>query len=166
MTSSSFGAFEGCVLGCAIGDAFGLPYEGISQKRVKRWVRFPLRRRFLFGRGMLSDDTDHNVFVAQALARSQGDVAAFRRCLAWRLHLWLLCFSAGISVGRTGIPPDWVEGVIDWPHSIDYVRARAVGLAAPATKVSTAFSPWLFPRGLFFLFVVLAHGFRRLAPPY
>lgn len=348
MPSSRLIALEGCLLGCAIGDAVGLPYEGISQKRVKRWARFPLRHALLFGRGMLSDDTDHNIFVAQALIRSRGDVAAFRRCLAWRLRLWLLCFPAGIgmatlksiillwlgmspsgihsagngpsmrsaiigaaiatdadarrlhveasthlthtdpkalagalaiaelaarlasgvwverpsprelaavlrgvsaepnwltavelieelctssapldaaperfgsrngvsgyalhtvpfavvawyrhfgdyratiqaivraggdvdtvaaiagalagiTVGPSGIPPDWVEGVIDWPHSIAYIRALAAGLADPASEVSTLFSPWLFPRGLFFLAVVLAHGFRRLAPPY
>lgn len=315
---------------------------------MRRWARFPLRHQLVFGRGMLSDDTDHNIFVAQALIRSRGDVAAFRRCLAWRLRFWLLCFPAGIglatlksivllwlgfsrsgivsagngpsmrsailgvvfsadaaarrahveastmlthtdpkalagalavaevaarlaagvwtqrpdahelaavlasvsrapewltavkliealctssaplaaapenfgsrngvsgyalhtvpfaivawhrhfgdyratieaivraggdvdtvaaiagalagiSVGRSGIPPDWVEGVVDWPHSIAYVRALAAGLADPAAAVSTAFSPWQFPRGLFFLTLVLAHGFRRLAPPY
>jgi len=348
MTTFRPEALEGCLLGCAIGDAVGLPYEGISQKRIKRWVRFPLRHRLLFGRGMLSDDTDHNIFVTQALIRSRGDVAAFRRCLAWRLRLWLLCFPAGIgmatlksivllwlgfsrsgifsagngpsmrsavigaafaadagarrlhveastrlthadpkalagalavaevaarlaagewvtrpsprelaavlravssqpdwlvavgliealcassasletaperfgsrngvsgyalhtvpfaivawhrhfgdyratieaivraggdvdtvaaiggalagiTVGPSGIPPEWVEGVIDWPHSVFYIRLLAAGLADPAAEVSAAFSPWLFPRGLFFLAVVLAHGFRRLAPPY
>lgn len=348
MPSSRVAALEGCLLGCAVGDAIGLPYEGISRERVKRWVHFPLRHALLFGRGMLSDDTDHNIFVAQALIRSGGDVAAFRRCLAWRLRLWLLCFPAGIgmatlksivllwlafsrsgifsagngpsmrsaiigaafsadaiarrshveastdlthidpkalagalavaeiaarlaagswaqrpspqelaavlravssqpdwlaavslievlcatcaplestpeefgsrngvsgyalhtvpfaiiawhrhfgdyratieaivraggdvdtvaaiagalagiTVGRSGIPLDWIEGVIDRPHSITYIRALATGLADPAAPVSTAFSPWLFPRGLIFLAVVLAHGFRRLAPPY
>lgn len=341
-------ALEGCLLGCAVGDAVGLPYEGISKKRIARWASFPLKHKLLFGRGMVSDDTDHNIFVAQALIRSKGDVAAFRRCLAWRLRLWLLCFPAGIGMatlksivllwlgfsrsgirsagngpamrsailgaalaeyaetrrvhveasthlthtdpralagaravaevaarlasgiwvqrpsaqelaavlhsagsdpawlaavamieelcassepleavperfgsrngvsgyalhtvpfaivawhrhfgdyratiecvvraggdvdtvaaiagalagitaGASGIPPDWTEGVIDRPHSIAYVRALAAGLADSSCAVSTAFSPWLFPRGVLFLGVVLAHGFRRLAPPY
>lgn len=58
----------------------------------------PLRHRFLFGRGMVSDDTDHSVFVGQSLARHPTDPDKFARCLAWRFRLWLLCLPAGIGM--------------------------------------------------------------------
>ena len=90
--------FTGCLWGCAVGDAIGLPYEGLSARRVRRFARLPLRHRFVLGRGMVSDDTDHTVFVAQALLRSVGDPARFQAALAWRLRFWLLCLPAGIGL--------------------------------------------------------------------
>lgn len=90
-------ATEGCLLGCAVGDSIGLPYEGMSTRRARRFARLPLRHRFALGKGMVSDDTDHSVFVAQALIRSGAEPDAFRRTLAWRLRLWLLCLPAGIG---------------------------------------------------------------------
>ena len=341
-------AIEGCLLGCAVGDAIGLPYEGLPRRRARRFARLPLRHRFVFGRGMVSDDTDHSVFVAQALIRSGGEVEPFRRALAWRLRLWLLCLPAGIgwatlrsivrmwlgfrrsgvcsagngpsmrsgiigaavhtdsarrralveasthlthtdpralagalavaevcarlvsgvwtqkpsieelatvlgevsadpdwrasvdtilaacdspdpigaarqffsgsggvsgyvlhSVpfalvawhrhfgnfratiesivqeggdvdtvaatagamagavnGPEGIPPDWIKGLTDMPHGGDYVRALARRIADDSVLVATHFSPMQVPRGIVFTVLVLAHGFRRLAPPY
>ena len=73
---------------------------------------------------------------------------------------------AGISVGPEGIPGTWRAGLVDWPHSLRYLRRLAAALADPATPVNTAFSPWLFMRGVVFTVLVLAHGFRRLLPPY
>ena len=93
----STGAIHGCLLGSAVGDAIGLPYEGMSMRRAQKRALLPLRHRFVLGKGMVSDDTDHSVFVAQALIRSRGDVAKFRSVLAWRLRLWLLCLPAGIG---------------------------------------------------------------------
>lgn len=341
-------AIAGCLLGCAVGDSIGLPYEGLSTRRARRYARLPLRHRFLAGRGMVSDDTDHTLFVAQALIRSRGDVVAFRNALAWRLRLWLLCLPAGIgwatlksvirlwlgfpesgvysagngpamrsaiigvvfagdaerrrahveastrlthtdpkafagalavaevaariaprewarkpaledfvvvlarlsaepqwqsavkdlreacaaqdpiaaalerfgsrrgvsgyvlhsvpfalaawyhhfgdyratieaitqaggdvdtvaaiagalagaSGGPEGIPAEWIDGVLDWPHGIAYARALALGLADPQSNPPAGFSPWLLPRGILFTLVVLLHGFRRLLPPY
>ena len=90
--------FIGSLWGCAVGDAIGLPYEGLSTRRAHRFARLPLTHRFVYGRGMVSDDTDHTVFVAQALLRSEGDPARFQAALAWRLRLWLLCLPAGIGL--------------------------------------------------------------------
>lgn len=347
-TISSTEAIEGCLLGCAVGDSIGLPYEGLSNRRVRRLAKFPLRHRFAFGGGMVSDDTDHSIFVAQALIRSGGDVAIFRQELAWRLRLWLLCLPAGIgwatlrsitrmwlgiresgvysagngpsmrsgiigaathadpvrrrllveastrlthtdpkalagalavaevtahlasrtwterpratdfiallasvsedaswqacvtainaachapdpiaaaytafankngvsgfvlhtvpfalvawfqhfgnfratiesivqaggdvdtvaaiagamagaAVGPSGIPADWIEGIADQPHSALYVRALARRIVDDSVDVATNFSPLLLPRGFIFTLLVLAHGFRRLLPPY
>ena len=341
-------ATEGCLLGCAVGDSIGLPYEGLSMRRARRFAQLPLRHRFVFGKGMVSDDTDHSVFVAQALIRSGTEPGAFRRALAWRLRLWLLCLPAGIgwatlrsilrmwlglresgvwsagngpamrsgiigaavpsdpqrrralveastrlthtdpkalagalavaevtarlasglwstrpataelaallraiapdpdwrasvdsivaacdapdpiaaahaafggpagvsgyvlhsvpfalvawhhhfgdfratieSVVRAGgdvdtvgaiagamagacggpsaIPPDWIDGIVDRPHGAAYVRKLARRIHDDTVSVATGFSPLLLPRGIVFTTLVLAHGFRRLAPPY
>ncbi|MBS1196823.1 MAG: dinitrogenase reductase activating glycohydrolase (draG) [Proteobacteria bacterium] len=337
-----------CLLGGAVGDSIGLPYEGLSTRRSRRMARLPLRHRFIFGHGMVSDDTDHSIFVAQSLIRSRGDATKFRSCLAWRLRFWLLCLPAGIglatlrgiiklwlgfsnsgvysagngpamrsaiigaffpedakarqthvaastllthtdpkalagalaiaevaahlvsqrwlerpplaefiqtlqdispdpdwneainslqaalnaadplaaaqkyfgsrngisgyvlhsvpfalaawyhhfgdyrstieaitqaggdvdtvaamagslagiSAEHSGIPTEWVDKLNDWPHSTKYLRSLAAGLADPAKPVCTSFSPWFFPRGIIFTVIVLAHGFRRLLPPY
>ena len=103
-----------CLLGGELGDSLGLPFEGVSPRRIARWLRRrPFGQRFVFGRGMLSDDTDHAVFTAQALLRAQGNVDRFRRALAWRMRLWLLTLPAGIGLATLrslillwcGVPP-------------------------------------------------------------
>ena len=92
-------SFFGCLMGTAIGDALGLPREGLSRRRAEQMFGGPpLRHRFFFGRGMVSDDTDHAVMTAQALIASGGDVAEFRRLLGWRLRWWLLSMPAGIGL--------------------------------------------------------------------
>ena len=78
---------------------------------------------------------------------------------------------AGATVGEAGIPEPWLRGIIDWPRSVRLLRTVADRLAeqlrsgAPLGEVSY-FWPAVLPRNLFFLLVVLFHGFRRLAPPY
>jgi len=90
-------AFTGVLLGTAVGDALGLPAEGMSRQRIQRRWHGQWRHRFLFGRGMVSDDTEHTLFVAQALLAHPNDPAAFQRCLSWKLRLWLLGLPAGIG---------------------------------------------------------------------
>lgn len=90
--------FAGVLLGTAVGDALGLPAEGMSRGRILRRWRGVWRHRFLFGRGMVSDDTEHTLFVAQALLAHPDDAVAFQRCLAWKLRLWLLGLPAGIGL--------------------------------------------------------------------
>src|ERR1700757_4448141 len=91
-------AFVGVLLGTAVGDSLGLPSEGLSRQRIRaRWCGV-WQHRFLFGRGMVSDDTEHTLFVAQALLAHPDDPIAFQRCLAWKLRLWLLGVPAGIGL--------------------------------------------------------------------
>jgi len=90
-------AFAGALLGTAVGDGLGLPAEGMSRQRIQRRWHGQWRHRFLFGHGMVSDDTEHTLFVAQALLAHPNDPAAFQRCLAWKLRLWLLGIPAGIG---------------------------------------------------------------------
>lgn len=88
---------ERVLLGTAVGDSLGLPAEGLSPRRIARWWPGPWKQRFLLGRGMVSDDTEHSVFVAQSLLGANGDAQDFQRRLAWRLRLWLLGVPAGIG---------------------------------------------------------------------
>ena len=90
-------AIVGSLLGTAMGDAIGLPYEGLSRRRAARMFGPPDRHRLLFGYGMVSDDTEHACMTAQALLASGGDVERFRRQLSHRLRYWLLMLPAGVG---------------------------------------------------------------------
>lgn len=90
-------AIAGCILGTAVGDALGLPYEGVSRQRLPRLLGQPDRHRFVFGRGMISDDTEHTCLVAQSLISSCGDTDAFTRDLAKRFRWWFAAIPAGIG---------------------------------------------------------------------
>lgn len=78
----------------------------------------------------------------------------------------------GAVVGEDGIPAEWIDGILDWPNSVS--RLRALGDAVATLRSTRRLPPHLIgtgsvaviPRNLFFLCVVLYHGFRRLLPPY
>src|SRR5690349_6922843 len=90
--------FEGCLLGTAVGDSLGLPWEGMSRQRIARKLGDgPISHRFLFGRGMVSDDTEHAILVGQALLSSGDNPAVFQRALAWGLRRWFLGLPAGVG---------------------------------------------------------------------
>ena len=91
-------AHVGCLLGTAVGDALGLPLEGLHPRRILRLTGGEVRHRLLPGTGMLSDDTEQSAFVAQALAEAGGDPDRFARRLARRLRWWLLGLPAGIGL--------------------------------------------------------------------
>jgi ADP-ribosylglycohydrolase len=88
---------RGVLLGTAVGDALGLPMEGISRDRSSRMFPGRSRHRFLPGIGMVSDDTDHAVLVAQSLLARPDSPDDFRLRFAWCLRLWLLTLPAGIG---------------------------------------------------------------------
>lgn len=89
----------GCLLGTAVGDALGLPREGLSRQRALRlFGSTPVHHRFLFGRGLISDDTEHACMVAQALLEAGGDPEVFARALSRRFREWLLGAPAGIGL--------------------------------------------------------------------
>lgn len=85
------------LLGTAIGDSLGLPYEGLTSKRATKLLRRSIRPRLWFGRSFVSDDTMQSIFVLQSLYDSSGDVEAFQRALAHRLKLWFLAIPPGIG---------------------------------------------------------------------
>jgi hypothetical protein len=81
---------------------------------------------------------------------------------------------AGATLGAGDIPTDWLEGLLEWPRSVTWMRRLGEHLAqqfpAAGNPVSLQplplFWPGLLPRNLLFLAVVLVHGFWRLLPPY
>lgn len=90
-------AFIACLLGTAVGDSLGLPYEGLSPHRATKLFPDTSKHNFFFGKGMVSDDTEHTCFAAQAIIRSNGDVDEFQRQLARSLRWWLLALPAGVG---------------------------------------------------------------------
>jgi ADP-ribosyl-[dinitrogen reductase] hydrolase len=90
-------AIIGCLLGMAVGDALGLPYEGLSPTRARSLLGPPDRYRFLLGRGMISDDTEHSCMVMQSLIESGEDVEVFTRRFASKLRWWMLALPAGVG---------------------------------------------------------------------
>lgn len=88
----------GCLLGAAVGDAIGLPREGMSARRAMcLFGGSPLGHRFIRSRGMCSDDTEHGVMVARALIASACDEEKFAKHLSRQLRWWLARCPAGIG---------------------------------------------------------------------
>ena len=129
-------SLQGCLFGTAVGDAIGLPYEGLSPARIKKLNAFPLHYNFLFGRGMISDDTEHTCMVAQALINSGGNKQRFSRSLAWKFRWWLLGLPAGIGLATLraciklclGFPAKW-SGVFSAGNG-PAMRSAIVGVFA------------------------------------
>lgn len=104
----------GCLLGAAVGDALGLPCEALSSNRQQKLYPQIDGHRFIFGRGMISDDTEHSCMTAQALIVSGGEPDRFSESFAWRLRWWLLSFPSAIGFATlralfklwAGFPPD------------------------------------------------------------
>lgn len=91
-------AFAGVLLGTAVGDALGLPAENLSPDRIKRRWNGDWRMRLVFGRGMISDDTEHTLMVVQALLSHPNDAAAFQRELGWKFRWWFAGLPGGVGL--------------------------------------------------------------------
>lgn len=95
---------EGALLGCALGDALGLPMEGLTSRQIAADFE-PLDRFRLVGRrGFVSDDTEQTALVAQSLLEGHdaaGVVRRFRHHLKW----WVarLPFGIGLATLRAGL---------------------------------------------------------------
>lgn len=88
---------QGALLGVALGDALGLPFEGLAERRVSHR---PLERYSLFGRtGYVSDDTEQTALIAQAFARHPAGGASFLRVLRRSIIGWFLRLPFGIGLG-------------------------------------------------------------------
>ena len=92
------GRFVGLLLGAAVGDALGLSAENLSAEKIRRRWQGRWQMRFVFGRGMVSDDTEHTLMVAQALLEHPNDVIAFQRSLAWKLRWWFAGLPGGVGL--------------------------------------------------------------------
>jgi ADP-ribosyl-[dinitrogen reductase] hydrolase len=77
----------------------------------------------------------------------------------------------GSSIGEAGIPADLRKGLLEWPRSVAWMAE--LGASAQQALTGEAdrrpLGPPIIaslPRNVAFLLLVLAHGFRRLLPPY
>lgn len=91
--------YAGILLGTAVGDALGLPMEGMGPRAVAR--SFPTIDRYalLGGTGFVSDDTEQTALVAQSLARHPTDLDACLRSFRKALLGWFLRLPWGIGWG-------------------------------------------------------------------
>jgi len=77
----------------------------------------------------------------------------------------------GARVGREGIPAEWLRDLWEWPRTIAWLERLGARLAASCIDRVNANAlplnwPALLLRNALFIPLVLAHGFRRLLPPY
>jgi ADP-ribosylglycohydrolase len=77
----------------------------------------------------------------------------------------------GARVGKEGIPPDWLSDLWEWPRTAAWIERLAARLARHAAERTSGSAlplnwPGLVLRNALFIPLVLAHGFRRLLPPY
>lgn len=105
------------LLGTALGDALGLPYEGLSAKRISRHTIDSSRFRLFGHTGWVSDDTEQSALAALSLLRAERDplvfIKSFRRSLVgWFLRLpWGIglatlraCVRIALGFRRSGVP--------------------------------------------------------------
>jgi ADP-ribosylglycohydrolase len=117
----------------------------------------------------------HSVPVAlYAWLRSPGD---YREALVSALNcggdtdtVGAICGAlAGASGEGENIPPEWREGIVEWPRSVKTLTEISHRLADQRIGGHIAgpvayFWPGLILRNLIFLVTVLVHGFRRIWP--
>ncbi len=72
----------------------------------------------------------------------------------------------GTETGEAGIPREWIDGIFEWPRSVNYIRRVADALVSENHPAPRYFWPGVLLRNLFFLVIVILHGFRRMLPPY
>lgn len=88
---------QGALLGVAIGDALGLPFEGLDERRVSK---LPLIRYSLFGRtGYVSDDTEQSALVAEAFAHHPRNEARLLRRFRRSIVAWFFRLPFGVGFG-------------------------------------------------------------------
>ncbi len=95
-TTIAVDRLEGCLLGCALGDALGLPTEGLKPKVIARRFGGPPRFRLVGRTGFVSDDTEQSALVAQSLL--EGDTPeAVARSLRRHLRWWFARLPFGVG---------------------------------------------------------------------
>ena len=129
--------FAGLLIGTAIGDSLGLPAEGLSRSRIERLWPGEWRHRFLFRKGMISDDTEQTLFLAQALLACSNEPAAFARSLAWKVRWWLLGAPAGVGFATARAT---LKLWIGFPPSRSGVNSAGNGAAMRVAIIGAVFA--------------------------
>lgn len=91
-------AILGCLVGTAVGDSLGLPFEAMCPGRISRLNKSLDKHHFFFGSGMISDDTEHSILLTEALVASNGNEQDFIKHFSKSLKLWLLALPSGIGL--------------------------------------------------------------------
>jgi ADP-ribosyl-[dinitrogen reductase] hydrolase len=127
----------GCLLGTAVGDALGLPTEGLSRRRAEHQVLRGLQHRLVFGRGMLSDDTEHTLMLAASLRAHRNDERALQRDFARQLRWWIAALPAGVGLSTArAIGKLW----LGFPANRSGVRSAGNGAAMRSAIVGVTFA--------------------------
>ena len=126
----------GVLLGTAVGDAIGLPFENISPRRLKKLFPGPLRHHLFFGRGMISDDTEQTLFVGQSLLANARNVELFQRDLGGRLRNWFLALPAGL--GKATLR-SCLKLCVGWPPARSGVWSAGNGAAMRSALIGAYF---------------------------
>jgi ADP-ribosylglycohydrolase len=77
----------------------------------------------------------------------------------------------GARLGINAIPAPWRDRIVEWPRSVDFLIRLATALDRQrSTNVPVAPVHYFWPaiplRNAAFTAIILAHGFRRVLPPY
>ena len=140
MSDRQLESIVGCILGTAVGDALGLPYEGLSRDRRQKFVPLIQGYKFFIDKGAISDDTEHTCMLAQSLIVSGGEEVQFIDEFALRLRWWLLGLPAGIGKGTLKaiirlwqkLPPD--RSGVDSAGSGAAMRSALLGVCYGADR--------------------------------
>jgi ADP-ribosyl-[dinitrogen reductase] hydrolase len=129
----------GCLLGCAVGDALGAPYEGLWPHQIpdQRWLLADFAEIEGYPKGQYTDDTQLSVATVESLVAS-GDLSLphLARSIArlWKRQAVVgpggACTHAAQTFLRTG---DWTT------------CGAAVGQAGNGTAMRTAVLGLFFP---------------------
>ena len=88
----------GVLLGTAVGDALGLPYEGLSARTIIRRAPALDRYHLIGSLGVVSDDTQLTALLAVSALRAHGDVGLARRYFRRALGGWLCTLPWGLGM--------------------------------------------------------------------
>ncbi len=131
----------GCLVGQALGDMMGLPFENLTPSRIAKLANFK-HPQFFFGYGCGSDDTEHAGLTAEALIYAQGHEKLFQKRLAANLRRWFLAGPPGIGLATLKACVKLCIGAAPTTSGIHsagngpVMRAPILGLLAPPNQLS------------------------------
>ena len=132
----------------AVGLLYALIWEGVLANLV------PGARLLSIGQ--------YSLGIANSIAHNPGLNAALSPSTA--VVLGLLVTAAALVVAARRLA-SWLAGIAEWPRSVGWIERLGLALAGH-DRCPGYFVPGIALRNALFMLIVLAHGFRRLAPPY
>ena len=95
---STVRAVRGALLGTALGDALGLPFEGLTATEVARYGKRLDRFMLAGSTGFVSDDTEQSALLLESVLAARGDVREATRRFRWAMLGFLLRLPFGIGL--------------------------------------------------------------------